>query len=104
MCSASRDLLWLGVRVAEQHPQITMAADHRNLWVIQAPLKNLLMAFAFGSSCAGKCLDDKREPKFLQSDQKQVFALKGRRTTTTLDALAMSVFANVSAVCVTLLP
>jgi hypothetical protein len=33
------NLLWLGVRVAEQHPQITMAADHCNLWDIQAPLK-----------------------------------------------------------------
>jgi hypothetical protein len=33
------DLLWFWVRVAEQHPQITMAANHRNLWNIQAPLK-----------------------------------------------------------------
>ncbi len=33
------DLLWLRVRIAEQHPQITMAANHRNLWDIQAPLK-----------------------------------------------------------------
>ncbi len=34
-----RDLLWLGVGVAEQHPQITMTANHRDLWDIQSPLK-----------------------------------------------------------------
>jgi hypothetical protein len=39
------DVLWLGVRVAEQHPQITMAADDRNLCNIQAPLKKSANGF-----------------------------------------------------------
>src|SRR5262249_16478761 len=39
------DLLWLRVRVAEQHPWITMAANHRNLWNIQAPLKKSADSF-----------------------------------------------------------